>query len=303
MRSMNILGDGAITADFTGTPPRTTEFRRVVRVLLGRWVVVFGLVVILATVVAAIFAPQLAPYNPYDINLKETLAQPSGEHLLGTDALGRDSLSRIIYGARTALLIGVVAVGIAALSGMTLGLLAGYFGGWVHAVIMRFVDALMAFPLLVKALVLAVLLGGGLLNIMIAVGIGLSATYARVMCALALSGKENDYILAARASGASHRRIMLSHILPNCFPPMIVLITLQLGGAIIIEASLSYLGVGIESPGAAWGSMVADGYQYLLSHPVLALVPGVAIMLVVYAFNMVGDGLRDALDPRLRGTL
>jgi peptide/nickel transport system permease protein len=300
---MRILGEGAMPADFTKVPPRTGELRRVIRVLLGRWVVVFGLVVILATIIAAIFAPQLAPYNPYEVNLKQTLAQPSGEHLLGTDALGRDTLSRLIYGARTALLVGVVAVGIAALIGMTLGLLAGYYGGWVHAVIMRFVDALMAFPLLVTALVLAVLLGGGLRNIMIAVGFGLSATYARVMCALALSSKENDYVLASRASGASHRRIMLRHILPNCFPPMIVLITLQLGGAIIIEASLSYLGVGIESPGAAWGSMVADGYQYLLSHPVLALVPGVAIMLVVYAFNMVGDGLRDALDPRLRGTL
>ena len=298
-----MLREDAIPADFTEAPPHISEFRRLVRVLFSRWIVVIGLIIILATVIAAIFAPQLAPYDPYKTNLKEALANPSGEHLLGTDALGRDTLSRMTYGARTALLVGLVAVGIAAISGIIMGLLAGYFGGWVHAVIMRFVDALMAFPLLVTALVLAVLLGGGLQNVMIAVGIGLSATYARVMCGLALSVKQNDYVLAARASGAGNMRIMIRHILPNCFPPIIVLITLQLGGAIMIEAALSYLGIGIAPPGAAWGSMVSDGYKYLLTHPVLALVPGVAIVLVVYAFNMVGDGLRDALDPRLRGTL
>jgi peptide/nickel transport system permease protein len=162
---------------------------------------------------------------------------------------------------------------------------------------------MISFPMLVLALLMATLLGGGLSNIMIAVGVGLSPQYARVMCGLALSTKQNDYIKVARSIGASNLRIMLRHLLPNCFSPMIVLITLNFGTAISIEAALSYLGIGISPPGAAWGSMVKDGYRYLLSNPILALVPGVAIMLVVYAFNIVGDGLRDALDPRLRGTL
>lgn len=291
------------TEEFVEAPPRISEFRHISRVFLSRWIIVLGLIIILALMITAIFAPLIAPYNPYEPNPKSSLARPSAEHLLGADVLGRDFLSRMIYGARTALIVGLVATGVAATAGITMGLIAGFFGGWVLAVIMRFVDALMAFPLLITALVLAVLLGGGLHNIMIAVGIGLSVTYARVMCGMTLSVKQNDYILASRAGGATNLRIMLRHILPNCFPPIIVLITINLGGAIMVEAALSYLGIGIAPPGAAWGSMVADGYKYIRSDPWLALIPGIAIMLVVYAFNMVGDGLRDALDPRLRGTL
>jgi ABC-type dipeptide/oligopeptide/nickel transport system permease subunit len=289
--------------EFPGVPPRIAEYRRMIRVLLRRQVVVFGLIVITALIVTAIFAPLLAPYDPYKTDMENALLQPSREHLLGTDALGRDSLSRMIYGARVALLVGLIATAIAASVGMTMGLIAGYFGGTVYIVIMRLIDALMAFPMILLSLVLSVLLGGGLTNIMIAVGIGLSASYARVMCGTVLSIKENDYILAARSNGGSDLRLMLRHILPNSFPPMIVLITINMGGAIMIEAALSYLGVGIAPPGAAWGSMVTDGYRYLLTHPTLALVPGLAIMLVVFSFNMVGDGLRDALDPRLRGIL
>jgi ABC-type dipeptide/oligopeptide/nickel transport system permease subunit len=209
----------------------------------------------------------------------------------------------MIYGARVALLVGLIATAVAASVGMTMGLVAGYFGGIAYIVIMRLIDALMAFPIILLSLVLSVLLGGGLINIMIAVGIGLSVSYARVMCGTVLSIKENDYILSARSNAASDLRIMLRHILPNSFPPMIVLITINMGGAIMIEAALSYLGVGIAPPGAAWGSMVTDGYRYIVTHPTLALVPGLAIMLVVFSFNMVGDGLRDALDPRLRGVL
>ncbi|OGC91862.1 MAG: ABC transporter permease [candidate division Zixibacteria bacterium RBG_16_53_22] len=271
--------------------------------MFKRGVVVFGLMVILITIVTAIFAPQIAPYNPNKTDLRNALLQPNSEHLLGTDALGRDTLSRMIFGAQVALLVGLMATGVAASLGMTLGLIAGYFGGIIYMIIMRLVDALMAFPIILLSLVLAVLLGGGLTNIMIAVGIGLSATYARVMCGTVLSVRENEYVLAARTSGAGNLRIMLRHILMNCFPPMIVLITINMGSAIMIEAALSYLGVGIAPPGTAWGSMVTDGYRYLLTHPTLALVPGVAIMLVVFSFNMVGDGLRDTLDPRLRGTI
>ncbi|HUT67430.1 MAG TPA: ABC transporter permease [Dehalococcoidales bacterium] len=288
---------------FSEAPPRTSEFRRIIKVLFRRWVVVFGMVIILLTIIAAAFAPWLAPYDPNEINMTNALLAPNREHLLGTDPLGRDTLSRIIFGSQVALMVGLVATGVAASIGVTLGLVAGYFGGITYAVIMRFIDTLMAFPIILLSLVLAVLLGGGLVNIMIAVGIGLSATYARVMCATVLSVRETEYILAARTIGAKDLQIMLRHILLNCFSPMIVLITINMGGAIMIEASLSYLGVGIAPPGAAWGSMVTDGYRYLLTRPTLALVPGIAIMLVIYAFNMVGDGLRDALDPRLRGTV
>ena len=289
--------------EFSGVPRRIAEYRRIIRVLLRRQVVVFGLIVITTLIVTAIFAPLLAPYDPNKTDMENALLQPNREHLLGTDALGRDSLSRMIYGARVALLVGLMATAVAASVGMTMGLIAGYFGGIAYTVIMRLIDALMAFPIILLSLVLAVLLGGGLTNIMIAVGIGLSASYARVMCGTVLSIKENDYILASRSNGGSDLRIMLRHILPNSFPPMIVLITINMGGAIMIEAALSYLGVGIAPPGAAWGSMVTDGYRYLLTHPTLALVPGLAIMMVVFSFNMVGDGLRDALDPRLRGIL
>lgn len=298
-----MINESEKTAAFSESPPRVSELRRISRVLFGRPFTVFGLVIVLLMIITALFAPFMAPYDPYEQNMRNALANPSSQHLLGTDALGRDLLSRMIYGARTALMVGVIATGIAASIGIALGLTAGYFGSWIYAVIMRFIDTLMAFPFLVLALLLAVLLGGGIKNIMIAVGFGLSAQYARVMCGLALSVKQNDYVMAGRATGASNLRIMLRHILPNCFPPMIVLITLNFGGAISIEAALSYLGIGIEPPGAAWGGMVRDGYRYLLSNPVIALVPGVAIMLVVYGFNLVGDGLRDALDPRLRGTL
>jgi len=292
-----------ITKDFWEAPPRVSEFRRFVRVFLGRKVVIFGLIIILATIVAAIFAPFLAPYEPNTLDLDNTLLGPTREHLLGTDSLGRDTLSRIIYGAQISLVVGVTAISIAALSGMTLGLIAGYFGGITNTLIMRFVDALMSFPMILLALTIASLLGGGLTNIVIALGISLMSVYARLMCGQVLTVKENDYILAERSMSASNMRIMLFHILPNCFPPLIVLVTLMMGAAILAEAGLSFLGIGVDPPTAAWGAMVADGYKYLRTSPVLSFAPGLTIMLVVFAFNMVGDGLRDALDPRLRGLL
>jgi peptide/nickel transport system permease protein len=187
--------------------------------------------------------------------------------------------------------------------GLTLGLLAGYFGGILNNVIMRIVDALMSFPMILFALAIASLLGGGLRNIVIALGVGLIPVYARLMCGQVLSVKENDYVMAAKSIGSTHGRIIMSHILLNCLPPLIVLVTLMMGSTILAEAGLSFLGVGIRPPEAAWGSMINDGYQRLRTYPMLSFAPGVAIMLVVFAFNMVGDGLRDALDPRLRGTL
>jgi peptide/nickel transport system permease protein len=288
---------------YNENPPHVTEFRRVIRVMTSRKIVILGAVIILLMVLVAIFAPLIAPYSPYKNNLKQALQPVSTSHLLGTDSLGRDTFSRIVYGARTSLMVGIVSIFIAAAIGMTLGLTAGYYGGVYGAIVMRFIDALMAFPMILLALVIASLLGGGITNVIIAIGISLTATYTRLMCGQVLAIRENDYVTASRANGAGNLLIMFRHVFPNCLPPMIVLITMQLGSAILAEAGLSFLGIGIAPPGASWGSMVNDGYKYLLDLPVLSFAPGIAIMLIVFAFNMVGDGLRDALDPRLRGTV
>jgi peptide/nickel transport system permease protein len=285
------------------TPGRVSDFQRFRRVFFGRRIVIFGFAIIVLLIFTAIFAPLLAPYNPYNQDLNSILQHPGTAHWLGTDEIGRDILSRLIYGTRTSLMVGIVAVGVAALFGVSLGLISGYFGGWLDSIVMRIIDALMAIPGLVLALVFAAVLGGGLFNIMIAVGVSMLPGYCRLMRGLVLSVKNADFILAAHSLGSRDMRIMLRHILPNCLPPLIVLVTLQLGMAILIEAGLSYIGIGIAPPGAAWGSMVNEGYRYLQMNPVLSFAPGLSIMLVVLAFNLVGDGLRDALDPRLRGIL
>jgi ABC-type dipeptide/oligopeptide/nickel transport system permease subunit len=293
----------ATLQDFTEAPPHVNEWQRFRRVFLQRKLVIFGLVVLSLLIISAIFAPWLAPYDPYNGDLADSLDQPSWQHLLGTDIQGRDTLSRLIYGARTALMVGFGTTMFAAIVGMLLGLLAGYFGGITDTIVMRTMDALMGFPMLLLALLIAAVLGSGLQNVIIALMVATLPGYARVMHGLTLSVRENDYITASVAMGSTNRRIMFNHIVPNTLPPMIVLSTLQLGTIILAEAGLSFLGIGIRPPGAAWGSMVYDGYRFLLSNPVLSFAPGLAIMLVVFAFNMVGDGVRDALDPRLRGIL
>jgi peptide/nickel transport system permease protein len=285
------------------SPPRVNEFRRFMKVFLGRPVVVVGIIIIIILLVAAAIPGVLAPHDPTEQNLRAILAQPGSGHLLGTDSLGRDLFSRIIYGARTAVIVGFLALIMSSALGMTLGLLAGYFGKITYTIIMRFIDALMAFPAMLLTLTIVALLGGGMHMVIVALGIGMMTGYARVMCAQAMALKENDYIMAARSLGANSGRLMVRHILPNAFPPMIVMMTIMIGSTILAEAGLSYLGIGIKEPTVAWGSMVNDGYKYLLTSPLLSLSPGLAIILVVYAFNMVGDGLRDAIDPRLRGTL
>jgi len=289
--------------EFSEAPPRVSAWRRFRRVFFQRKLVMFGLVVLLLLVFTAVFAEWLAPHDPYRGNLADSLIQPSRQYPLGTDIQGRDTLSRLIFGARTALLVGFLTVGFAAIVGIALGLVAGHFGGILSVVIMRSMDALMGFPMLLLALVIAAVLGGGLHNVIIALSIATTPGYARTMYGLTLSIRENDYVMAQRAMGASNLRIVAGHILPNALPPMIVLVTLQLGTLILAEAGLSFLGIGIQPPGAAWGAMVYDGYRYLRTNPLLSFAPGLAIMLVVFAFNMVGDGLRDALDPRLRGLL
>ena len=294
---------GEMTTVFSEVPPRVTEWQRFRRVFFSRGVVVFGLVVLVSFLLAALFAEWLAPYNPYRQEMGSALQPISGQHLLGTDQFGRDTLSRLIYGSRTALMVGFISVFLAAFMGITLGVIAGYFGKTTGLIIMRFIDTMMPFPLILLALLIAALLGGGMKNLIVALAIATIPPYARIMNGETLSIKENDYILALRSMGSGHARIIFNHILPNAFPAIMVLMTLQLGQLILTEASLSFLGIGIEPPHAAWGSMVNDGYRFMVTNPVLSITPGVCIMAVVFAFNMVGDGLTDALNPRLRGIL
>jgi peptide/nickel transport system permease protein len=288
---------------FSEIAPRVSGVGRFNRVFFSRKLVAFGLCVILLMIIVAIFAPLIAPYDPYQQHLDQSLLKPSTAHLLGTDAYGRDTLSRIIYGSRISLLIGVVVTFSAAFVGLTLGMIAGYFGGAISAVIMRLIDTLMAVPMIMLALVIASVLGRGLQNLMIALGVGLLPGYARLMCAQVIATKENDYITASRSIGARNLRTMLVHILPNSYPPILVMMTAMMGLTILAESGLSFLGIGIQPPTASWGGLVSDGYRYLTSNPILSIAPGVCVMLVVFAFNMVGDGLRDALDPKLRGSL
>jgi len=304
MKGKNMM-QKLVTEDdnFAPSNKRSNELKRILKIFLKRKISLFGLIVVLLLIIAAIFAPILAPYDPDLMNLDNKLAQPSGEHFLGTDNLGRDNLSRIIFATRTSLIIGLGAVGIAAVIGETLGLIAGYFGGILYAIIMRFADTLMSLPMLILAMILATVLGGGILNVIIALSVALTAGHIRLMCAQTLSIKQNDYVIAASSLGAKNIRIMFLHILPNAFPPLLVMVTVQLGMTILAEAGLSFLGIGIVPPTPAWGSMINDGYKYLFTNPTLSFAPGVAIGLVVFGFNMMGDGLRDALDPKLRGLL
>ncbi len=292
-----------VAAEITETPVRVNEVRRFTRLFLGRGVVAFGVVIVLLLIFIAIFSPLIAPYDPYETSLRETLLPPSGQHLLGTDTLGRDILTRIMYGTRTSLMIGMVAIFVSGIIGSTLGLLAGYLGKWAFTIIMRLMDALMAFPMIILALIVASMLGSGIMNVIIALTVGLIPGYTRLMCGQVLSTKENDYILAEHSLGADKYRIMLRHILPNSFQPVIVYMTMMLGQTILAEAGLSFLGIGVESPIPAWGSMISEGRDFLLMAPLLSFAPGFVLMLAVFSFAMVGDGLRDALDPKLRGIL
>lgn len=295
--------DASIRDGTTEITPRVSEWRRFYKVFFSRGMVIFGMAIIVIFILVAIFANLLAPYNPNAPDMNSTLQNPSSAHWLGTDALGRDTLSRIIFGTRISLEIGLIVVGIGTVIGIALGTIAAYFGGWVYAIIMRFIDALMCFPMIILTLLIASMLGPGIKNIIIALTIALMPGYARLMCGQVLSAKENDYTVAVRSLGASNLRIIMRHVVLNCLPPLIVQITMMLGATILAEAGLSFLGIGIQQPTPTWGGMVTNGRQYLTNHPVLSLAPGLALMLVVFAFNIVGDGLRDALDPRLRGQL
>lgn len=260
----------------------------------------FSAVLILLIILIAIFAPLIAPYDHLAQNLAQRLQHPSAAHLLGTDELGRDVLSRLIFGARISLTIGLVPTLISMMIGTALGMCAGFYGGKVDFIIMRMADVMLAFPSLLLAMVVMYTMGGGLINIFIALSLVNWASTARIVRSQTLSLKEKEYVEAARSIGVKNSVIMLRHILPNCLPSLIVLFTLDIPSAILSEASLSFLGVGAQPPSASWGLMVVRGKKYLFSEPWLSIAPSVAIMIVVLAFNFLGDGLRDVMDPYLK---
>ena len=260
-----------------------------------------GLVIVLAIIFCGIFAPWLAPHDPLTINLKNRLKSPTHDNPLGTDGFGRDILSRIIWGTRISLQVGIVAVGISSLIGILMGLLSGYYGGLLEALIMRVVDIFLSFPTILLALAIMAALGSSLTNVMIAVGITLAPRFARLVRGSVLSEREQEYVLAARGLGMIDFRIIFGHVLPNVLAPIIVLSTLNVSYAILAEASLSFLGLGVKPPTPTWGSIISDGRAFLDIAPWISLFSGFAIMLAVLGFNLFGDGLRDALDPFLRG--
>ncbi len=262
-----------------------------------------GLSIIIAMFIVAIFAPYIATYNPTQTNLRPgaRLQFPSRKHLLGTDELGRDVFSRMVYGARISLTVGFVAVGIALLIGVTLGAISGYFGGWIDIVIMRFVEIVMCFPRLFLILMLIAFLGPNIIIVMAVIGLTGWCGLARLVRAEFLSLKQRDYIQAARALGASDFRIIFRHILPNALGPVYVSATLGVGGAILTESALSFLGLGVQIPNPSWGNILTSGMSYIESAWWLMLFPGLAILVTVLSYNLVGEALRDLTDPRLRG--
>ena len=260
----------------------------------------FGLAIVLAFLFLTVAAPLLAPYDPYDQDLSNALSPPSAQHLFGADQYGRDVFSRVLYGSRTALLAIVVADGLALVLGSALGLIGGFIGGAVDALVMRMVDVLLAFPYLLLALIIVAALGPSLTNSMIAIGIVYTPQYARLIRGQVLSVRALDYVRAARAIGTPRWRIMMRHVLPNSFSPVIVMATLQAGSVVVETAGLSFLGLGAQPPSPDWGALLADGHNYFLTAWWIATFPGLAIFCVVLGFNLIGDALRDQFDPRRR---
>ncbi|MEW6607122.1 MAG: ABC transporter permease [bacterium] len=262
-----------------------------------------GLIIITVFIILAICAPIIAPYSPYEINLKQRLKSPDCQHLCGTDNLGRDIFSRILYGARISLTVGTIATFLAMFIGFVFGGIGGYVGGKIDKLIIALTDIMLAFPGLLLAIGVAVAVGPGLITLYIALATVGWAEFARLIRGIVLSLKEQDYIEAARVIGASDVRIILRHILPNIFPIIIVVATLRIGGYILSEASLSFLGLGAQPPTPSWGSIVSIGSNFILTAPWFSIFPGLAIATVVIGFNLSGDGLRDILDPKLKGKI
>jgi ABC-type dipeptide/oligopeptide/nickel transport system permease subunit len=260
-----------------------------------------GLVIIALLCLLAIFAPLLAPYSPYDQDLYHVLSPPSAIHWVGTDNLGRDLFSRLLYGARVSLFVGIVSATLSAAIGVTIGLISGFRGGVVDAVIMRITDAFLCFPPLVFILAMTAALGPGLHNVMLSFALFGWTAFARITRGQVLLVRELPFIEAARSAGVPPRRIMLRHILPNIFAPVLVAFTIAIGAAILVESGISFLGLGVQPPTASWGKELRAGFNYLEAAPLFSIAPGLMITLAIVSFNFLGDGLRDALDPRLRG--
>ena len=298
-------GADAIAAEVpTGGRPRAiAEFWHYFSVNKGA---VLGLVVFVLLVLIAVFAPLIAPHLPNEQYRDALLAPPawheggSSEFLLGTDPVGRDILSRLIFGARYSLFIGLVVVVFALVSGIVLGVLAGFFGGWIDTVIMRIMDVILAFPSLLLALVLVAILGPGLFNAMLAIALVLQPHFARLTRAAVMAEKNREYVISARVAGAGSLRLMLITILPNCVAPLIVQATLSFSNAILEAAALGFLGMGAQPPTPEWGTMLAAAREFILRAPWVVTFPGLAILITVLAINLLGDGLRDALDPKLK---
>lgn len=260
----------------------------------------FGIAIVIFVIIIAIFSPLIAPYDPIERIKEDSLLGPSKTHLFGTDILGRDIFSRVVFGSRISLLVGIVAVGISLMIGLILGALSGYFGEIPDTIIMRFADIFFAFPYILGAIAIMTVLGPGIINIFIAIGILGWASIARIFRGSILSIKNKEYIEAARALGASNFRIITKHIFPNSFAPIIVYGTMTVGTAIIVEAAISFLGLGVQPPTPAWGKMLAESLDYIDIAPWMMFFPGLAILITVLGFVLLGDGLRDAFDPKMK---
>jgi len=279
-------------------PREATPARRALRRLMRRRGAMLGLAIVVMFVLLALFAPWIAPYDPVATSWSAVRKPPSLQYLFGTDEIGRDVLSRVVWGARASLLAGLVSVSISMALGVPIGLLAAYVGGWTDSLISRFTDAMLAVPFLILAIALAAFLGPSLSNAMIAIGVSATPIFIRLTRAQVLAMKVEDFVEAARAVGNPHWRIALRHILPNVLPPLIVQASLAIAAAIIAEASLSFLGLGQQPPAPSWGSMLNTAKNYVDNAPWMAIWPGLSIFLLVLSFNLLGDGLRDALDPK-----
>ena len=277
-----------------------SEMRTIATMLKKNRFGIGGLIIVIAFLTIAILAPFLAPYDPIEMHLDKRFLPSSSEFLLGTDEFGRDTLSRIIYGARVSISISVTTVAIAMFVGVLIGSISGYYGGKVDFIVMRFVDIFNSFPALLLALGIITVLGRGIEKLMLVLPILFWPEYARITRGLALYLEKMDYVEAARVFGSSKLRVVLNHILPNVLPTSIVIGTFQLGSAIITETSLSFLGLGVNPPMPSWGNMLTNAREYILRAPQLAIIPGMVITIVILGFNLLGDALRDALDPRLR---
>ncbi|MCA9838390.1 MAG: ABC transporter permease [Trueperaceae bacterium] len=276
--------------------PLLASFQRLLRNPSG----LIGLILIILVILAAVFAPLIAPYDPIELNTPDRLQGPSVKHLAGTDQYGRDTLSRIIYGGRTSLSVAFSSIALATLLGSFLGLLAGYYRGWLDVVIMRFTDILLSFPVILLAIALLAFFGSGFSSLVIAIAVVYTGPFTRVARAAVLAIREELFVEASHASGSSDLRTLFITLLPNALAPLIIEITLRLAYAILIEAGLSFLGLGTPPPAPSWGQMISENRRFLALSPWATIAPGLAIMIIVLGFNLLGDGLRDALDPRLK---